>query len=135
MIAHINKIKFPHEIIGQNLHCINSAYSSSTTKVILSMATHRTYWFLVCTHLRTYFWKVTISQKYIISTSLLSILWNIISMQNANLNANLCSFEAQKERKITLCTFFSHAGYHKFEMDKKKLCNIFWLLYNKLGAI
>ena len=40
-------------------------------------------------------------------------------MQNANLNANLCSFEAQKERKITLCTFFSHAGYHKFEMDRK----------------
>ena len=56
-------------------------------------------------------------------------------MQNANLNANLCSFEAQKERKITLCTFFSHAGYHKFEMDRKILCNIFSLLYNKLGAI
>ena len=41
-------------------------------------------------------------------------------MQNANLNANLCSFEAQKERKITLCTFFSHAGlYREFELERK----------------
>ena len=57
-------------------------------------------------------------------------------MQNANLNANLCSFEAQKERKITLCTFFSHAGlYREFELERKILCNIFSLLYNKLGAI
>ena len=35
--------------------------ASSTTKVILSMATHHTYWFLV----RTHFCKVAISKKYI----------------------------------------------------------------------
>ena len=60
-------------------------------------------------------------------------------MQNANLNANLCSFEAQKERKITLCTFFSHAGYHKFEMDRKTLCTFALsfrcFMIDKLGAI
>ena len=31
----IIKKKLPHEIIGENLHCINSANSSSTTEVTL----------------------------------------------------------------------------------------------------